>query len=38
MPSTDLDDDWIQTVVKAGKMEESFVVEERLLRGHPDKP
>jgi hypothetical protein len=34
MPSTDLDDEWIQMVVMAGKMEESFLVEENLLRGH----
>jgi hypothetical protein len=38
MPPTDLDDEWIQTVVKAGKMEESFLAEEKLLRGHQDKP
>jgi hypothetical protein len=38
MPSTDLDDKWIQTLVKAGKMEESFLAEEKLLRGHQDKP
>jgi hypothetical protein len=38
MPSTDLDDEWIQTVVKAGKMEESFLVEEKMLRGEPNKP
>jgi hypothetical protein len=37
MPSTDLDDEWTQTVIKAGKMEESFLVEERLLRGYQDK-
>jgi hypothetical protein len=34
MPSTDLDDEWIQTVLKAGKMEESFLAEETLLRGN----
>jgi hypothetical protein len=38
MPPTDLDDEWIQTVVKASKMEESFLAEEKLLRGQPDKP
>jgi hypothetical protein len=38
MPSTDLDDEWIQMVVKAGKMEESFLAEDKLLRGHQDKP
>jgi hypothetical protein len=38
MPSTDLDDEWIQTVVKAGKMEESFLAEEKMLRGEPNKP
>jgi hypothetical protein len=38
MPSTDLDDEWIQTVVKAGKMEESFLAEEKLLRGSTEKP
>jgi hypothetical protein len=37
MPSTNLDDEWIQMVVKAGKMEESFLVEERLFRGHQEK-
>jgi hypothetical protein len=25
-------------VVKAGKIEESFLVEEKLLRGHQEKP
>jgi hypothetical protein len=34
MPSTDLDDEWIQMVVKAWKMEESFLAEEKLLRGY----
>jgi hypothetical protein len=38
IPSTDLDDEWIQMVVKAGKIEESFLAEERLLRGQTDKP
>jgi hypothetical protein len=38
MPSTDLDDEWIQTVIKAGKMEESFLAEEKMLRGEPNKP
>jgi hypothetical protein len=38
MPPTDLDNKWIQTVVKARKMEESFLVEEKLLRGHQIKP
>jgi hypothetical protein len=38
MPPTDLDDEWIQTVVKAGKMEESFLAEEKLLRGIQEKP
>jgi hypothetical protein len=38
MPSTDLDDEWIQTVVKAGEMGESFLVEEKLLRGHQENP
>jgi hypothetical protein len=34
MPPTDLDDKWIQMVVKASKMKESFLAEEKLLRGH----
>jgi hypothetical protein len=34
MPTTNLDDEWIQTVVKARKMEESFLTEEKLLRGN----
>jgi hypothetical protein len=38
MPSTDLNDEWIQIVVKVRKVEESFLVEERLLREHQDKP
>jgi hypothetical protein len=38
MLRTDLDDKWIQTVVKAGKMEKSFLTEEKLLRGNQDKP
>jgi hypothetical protein len=38
MPPTDLDDEWIQTVVKAGKMEESFLVEEKMHRRHQDQP
>jgi hypothetical protein len=38
MPSTDLDVEWIQMVVKAGKIEESFFAEEKLLRGYQDKP
>jgi cell division inhibitor SulA len=38
MPNTDLDDEWIQRVVKAGKMEKSFLAEEKLLRGLHDKP
>jgi hypothetical protein len=38
MPSTDLDNEWIQIVVKAGKIEESFLAEEKLLRGQQDKP
>jgi hypothetical protein len=38
MPSTNLDDEWIQTVVKARKIEKSFLVEERLFREHQDKP
>jgi hypothetical protein len=38
IPPTNLDDEWIQTVVKAGKMEESFLAEEKLLRQHNDKP
>jgi hypothetical protein len=38
MPSTDLDNEWIQTVVKAGKIEKSFLVEEKLLRGNTNKP
>jgi hypothetical protein len=37
MPSTNLDDEWIHTVVKAGKMEESFLAEEKLLKGNKDK-
>jgi hypothetical protein len=36
MPSTNLDDEWIQMVVKARKMEESFLAEDKLLRGHQD--
>jgi hypothetical protein len=38
MLSTGLDDECIQMVVKAGKMEESFLAEEKVLRGHQDKP
>jgi hypothetical protein len=38
IPSTDLDDEWIQTVVKARKIEKSILVEEKLLKGHQDKP
>jgi hypothetical protein len=38
MPSTNLDYEWIQTVINTGKMEESFLVEERLLRGNQEKP
>jgi hypothetical protein len=38
MPSTDLGDEWIQMVVKVGKMEESFLAEAKLLKGHQDKP
>jgi hypothetical protein len=37
MPSTNLDDEWIQTVVKAGKIEESILAEEKLLRGPTEK-
>jgi hypothetical protein len=37
MPPSDLDNEWIQMVVKAGNMEECFLVEEKLLRGQPDK-
>jgi hypothetical protein len=37
-PLTHLDNEGIQTAVKAGKMEKSFLVEERLLRGTQDKP
>jgi hypothetical protein len=37
MRSTDLDK-WIKMVVEAGKMEESFLAEEKLLRGHQEKP
>jgi hypothetical protein len=37
MPSTDLDDKCIQMVVKASKMEESFLAEEKLLRGPTEK-
>jgi hypothetical protein len=37
IPPTDLDDKWIQMVVKVGKMEESFLAEERLLRGHQER-
>jgi hypothetical protein len=29
MSFTDLDNEWIQTVVKAGKMEKSFLAEEK---------
>jgi hypothetical protein len=38
MLPTDLDDEWIQMVVKAGKMEESFLVEERLFRENDKSP
>jgi hypothetical protein len=38
LPSTDLDDEWIQIVVKASPMEESFCAEEKLLRGNQEKP
>jgi hypothetical protein len=34
MLSTDLDNEWIQMVVKASKMEESFLAKEKLLTGH----
>jgi hypothetical protein len=37
MPSTDLDNEWIQMVVKVSKMEESFLAEEKLLRGNQEK-
>jgi hypothetical protein len=37
MSSTKLDDEWIQRVVKAGKMEELFLAEEKLSRGHQEK-
>jgi hypothetical protein len=38
MPSTNLDDEWIQTVIKARKIEESFLAEEKLLKRHQDEP
>jgi hypothetical protein len=38
MPFTNLDDEWIQTVLKGDKMEESFLVEGKLLRRHQEKP
>jgi hypothetical protein len=38
MPFTDLDDEWLEMVIQAGKMEESFLVEEKLLKGHQEKP
>jgi hypothetical protein len=38
MPSTNLDDKWIPMVVKVSKMEESFLVEQRLPRGNQEKP
>jgi hypothetical protein len=38
MVPTNLDDEWIQTVLKAGKMEKSFFAEEKLLKGYQDKP
>jgi hypothetical protein len=37
MLSIDLDDKEIQMLVKVRKMEESFLAEERLLRGYQDK-
>jgi hypothetical protein len=37
MPSTDLDNEWIQMVIKVSKMEESFLAEETLLRGLQEK-
>jgi hypothetical protein len=38
MPSTDLDNEWTQTLLKARKIEESFLAEEKLLRATQDKP
>jgi hypothetical protein len=38
MPPTDLDDEWIQMVIKASKIEESFLAEEKMLRGQTNKP
>jgi hypothetical protein len=37
MPPTDIDDEWIEMVGKTGKLEESFLAEEKRLRGHQDK-
>jgi hypothetical protein len=36
--SIDIDDEWVQMIVKAGKIEESFLAEEKLLRGYQEKP
>jgi hypothetical protein len=38
IPFTYLDDKWIQMVVKAKKLEESFLAEEKLLKCHQEKP
>jgi hypothetical protein len=38
MLSASTDDNWTQIVVKMGKIEESFLVEEGLLRGYQVKP
>jgi hypothetical protein len=38
MPPTNLDDEWIQKVVKAGKMEESFLAKESCLKGTKISP
>jgi hypothetical protein len=36
--STNLNNEWVQMVVKAGKMEVSFLAEEKLLRCNLEKP
>jgi hypothetical protein len=38
MPSTDPDDQWIQTVAKGSKMDGSFLAEEKSLRDNQEKP
>jgi hypothetical protein len=36
-PSTNIDDEWIQIVVKASKMEEFFLAKEKLLKGYQER-